>query len=137
MHLCIIVSVLLCIIISIRLTSYHYINQWFNDLLCIFCMMNVVRMWQGNIVRRNISDVTEGVHWVRLQRPRGCAFQKEYKKRFFHLVLLHFNFWPATCPFRRVAKIIENKSFKENVCSIGMPCALVWFRLAHLQMQPP
>ena len=74
---------------------------------------------------------------MRLQRPRGCAFQKEYKKGYFHLVLLHFNFWPDTCPFRRVAKIIENKSFKDNVCSIGMSCAVVWFRLAHLQKQPP
>ena len=30
-------------------TCYHYINYWFIYLLYIFCMMNVVRMWEGNM----------------------------------------------------------------------------------------
>ena len=78
-------------------TFYHYINHWFIMLLCKFCMMNVVRIWQGNIVLRNISDVTDGVHWVQLHRPRekSCSFKKEYKEEIFHLVLPHFNFWLA------------------------------------------
>ena len=78
-------------------TFYHYINHWFIQLLCIFCMMNVVRIWQGNIVLRNVSDVTEGVDWMQLHRPRKKShpFQKEYKKEIFHLVLPHFNLWLA------------------------------------------
>ena len=76
-------------------TFYHYINHWFIQPLCIFCMMNVVRIWQRNIVLRNVSDVTEGVDWMQLHRPRKKShpFQKEYKKEIFHLVLPHFNFW--------------------------------------------
>ena len=78
-------------------TFYHYINHWFIHLLCIFCVMIVLRIWQGNIVLRNISDITEGVHWVQLNRPweKSHPFQKEYKKKIFHLVLPHFNFWLA------------------------------------------
>ena len=57
-------------------TFYHYINHWFIHLLCIFCIMNVVRIWQGNIVLRNISDVTERVHWVQLHRPLSKGIQK-------------------------------------------------------------
>ena len=53
-------SVIFC---HICFTFYHYIYHWFIQLLCIFCMMNVVSIWQGNIVLRNISDVTEGVQW--------------------------------------------------------------------------
>ena len=61
-------------------------------------------------------------------------FLKEYKNEIFHLVLSHFF---ASCPFRRVAKIIQNESFKDNICSIGIVCAIVWFRHVHLQKQPP
>ena len=59
--------------------------------------MNVVRILQGNIVLRNISKITEGVHWVQLPSPREKShpFQKQYKKEIFHLVLPHFNFWLA------------------------------------------
>ena len=116
----------------ICITSYHYMNHWFIYILCIFCMMNVVRMWQGNIVLRTISDATEEVHWMRLHRPREKRrpFQKEYRKEIFHLVLPHFSFWHAieyvtTCPFRGVVKTIQNKSFKDNICSIGTSCAAV------------
>ena len=65
-------------------TSYHNINHLFIHVLYIFCMMNVVRMWQGNIVLRNISGVTEGVHWVRLHRPRekSCPFKGIQKWNF-------------------------------------------------------
>ena len=79
-------------------TFYHYINHWFIHLLCMFClMMNVVRIWQGNIVLRNTSDVTDGVHWVQLHRLRqkSTRFQKEYKEGIFHWVLPHFNFSSA------------------------------------------
>ena len=57
-------------------TFYHYINHWYIHLLHILRMMNILRMWQGNIVLRNVSGVTEGVHWVRLHRPRekSCPF---------------------------------------------------------------
>ena len=80
----------------ICLSSYHYINHWFIHLLCIFCMMNVVRMWQGNIVLGNIICINEGVHKVGLHRSweKSCCFlNKEYKNGIFHLVLAHFNFW--------------------------------------------
>ena len=90
-------------------TFYHYINHWFIQLLCIFCMMNVVRIWQGNIVLRNVSDVTEGVDWMQLHRPRKKShpFQKEYKKEIFHLVLPHFNLWLAIENFYYV--LISNR----------------------------
>ena len=54
--------------------------------------MNAVRIWQENIVLRDISDVTEGVHWVQMLRPRkkSFPFQKEYKEEIFHLVLPQF-----------------------------------------------
>ena len=128
MRLCIyVLSYQLSHVSHICFTFYHYINHWFIMLLCKFCMMNVVRIWQGNIVLRNISDVTDGVHWVQLHRPRekSCSFKKEYKEEIFHLVLPHFNFWLAienisTCQFRRIAKIIQNESFKDDICSIGM-----------------
>ena len=105
----------------------------------IFCMMNVVRIWQGNMVLQNISDVTQGVHWVQLYHPqeKSCPFQKEYKKEIFHLVFRHFNFWPAIekCYYLPIS-IVQNKSFKD-ICSIGMSYAVVWFHRAHLQKQPP
>ena len=93
MHLCIIISAVLSILISC-FTFYHYINHWFIHLLCIFCMMNVVRRCQGNIVLRNISDVTERVH-LHHPREKSSPFQKEYKKEIFNLVSPHFNFWFA------------------------------------------
>ena len=34
-------------------------------------------------------------------------------------------------------RIIHNESFRDNICSIGMSCAVVWFRRVHLQKQPP
>ena len=94
MRLCI--YALSCQLSYICFTSYHYINHWFIHLLYIFCMMNVVRMWQGNIVLRNISGVTEGVHWVRLHRCplRKVALFKGIPK--WNFLLPHFNFWPAT-----------------------------------------
>ena len=63
----------------ISFTFYHYINHWFIQLLFIFSMMNVVRMWQGNIVLRNISDVTEELHWVQLHHSQDKSHpcQKE------------------------------------------------------------
>ena len=107
-------------------TSFHSINHWFMHLLCIFCMMNV-RVWQGNIVLRNISDVTEGVHWVQLHHPRQKShlFKKNTKREFsicFCLILTFGLLWKnvTTCPFRRVVKIIQNESFKDNICSIAM-----------------
>ena len=51
-------------------TFYHYMNHWFILLLYIFCMINVVMIWQGNLVLRNVSEVTEGIHWVQLHHPR-------------------------------------------------------------------
>ena len=94
-------------------TFYHYINHWCIQFLCLICMMNVVRIWQGNIVLRNISDVTMRIHWMQLHRLRekSLPFQKKYKKEIFHLISPHFNFWLAiekfyylpisTCSFRR------------------------------------
>ena len=41
------------------------------------------------------------------------------------------------CPFRQVAKIIHNESFKDNICPIWMLCAVVWFRRVNFQKQPP
>ena len=67
-------------------TSYDCISYWFIHLLYIFCIMNGVRMWQGNgnIVLQNISGVTEGVHWVRLHHPRikSCSFYRNTKMKF-------------------------------------------------------
>ena len=112
---------------------YHYINHCFIHLMYIFCMMNVVRMWKGNIVLRNISGVTEGstvgaIHcvksvqvrsfflvriflhsgWIRRFTPvhsfhaviafpskEKFPFLKRHKNEIIHLVLPHFNFWPA------------------------------------------
>ena len=34
-------------------------------------------------------------------------------------------------------KIIHNESFKDNICSIGMSEAVVWFRRVHFQKEPP
>ena len=125
-------------------TSYHYINHWFIQLLYIFCMINVVRIWQKNIVLQNISGVTERVHSVRLHRSRekSCSFQRNTKMEFsiqFCLILtfglLQKNV--TTYPFWRVAKIIHKESFKHNICSIGISCAIVWFRCVHLHKQPP
>ena len=36
-------------------TCYHYINNWFMQLLYIFCMMKIVRTWEGNTVLWNIQ----------------------------------------------------------------------------------
>ena len=95
-------------------TFYHYINHWFIHLLVIFYMMNVVRIWQGYMVLRNISDVTEGVHLVQLQHPREKSrpFQKEYQRKFFHLVLPHFNFWLAIekCYYVPISTGCQNNS---------------------------
>ena len=75
-------------------------------------------------------------------REKSHPFQKEYKKEIFHLVLPYFNFWPAIkkcyyVPISTSCQIIKNDSFKDNICSIGMSCAAVWFRRAYLQKQPP
>ena len=57
-------------------------------------------------------------------------FSKGIQKGNFPFSFAPFNFWLAiekyyvqltTCPFRRVAKIIQNESFKYNICSIAMP----------------
>ena len=94
-------------------TSYHYINHWFVHLLYIFCMMNIVRMWQGNIVLRNISGVTEGVCWVQLHhaREKSCPF-KRIQNEIFHLVLPDFNFWPVTekCYYVSILTGCQNNS---------------------------
>ena len=78
---------------------YHYINYWFIHLFYIFCMLNVVKMWQGNIVLRNISGVTEGVHWVPLRYPRekNCPFYRNTKmlSKLSIYFLPHFHFSPA------------------------------------------
>ena len=52
-------------------------------------------------------------------------FQKEYKKEVFHLVLPHFDFWLAIekcyyVPILRGCQIIQNESFKGNICLIAM-----------------
>ena len=41
---------------------------------------------------QNISDITEGVHWVQLHhsREKSRPFQKKCKNKIFHLVLPHF-----------------------------------------------
>ena len=66
------------------------------------------------MVPRNISEVTEGVHWVQLYRPREKShpFQKEYKKKIFHLVLPHFNFWLAIekCSYVSISTGCQNNS---------------------------
>ena len=54
--------------------------------------MNVVRVLQGNNVLRNISGVTDGLHWVPLHHSWE---KKEYKNEIIHLVFHHFNFWSA------------------------------------------
>ena len=123
---------------------YHYINYWFIHLFYIFCMLNVVKMWQGNIVLQNISGVTEGYigcHCAILERKIALfiGIQKCYQSYPFIFCLI-FTFrllWEnaTTCSFRRVAKIIHNESFKENNRSIGMCCAVVWFHRVHLQKQ--
>ena len=90
-------------------------------------MMNVVRICR-NIVLRNISDVTEGVHWVHLHRPRekSCPFQKEYNNEVFYLVLPHFKFWLAIekVPISTSCQWIIQRwhLFNRNVI------AVVWFR---------
>ena len=83
-------------LISISFTTYHNINHWFIHLLHIFFVMNVAKMWQGNIVLRNISGVTDGVHWVRLQRPREKGTLSKWIQKMKFSVLPHFNFWLAT-----------------------------------------
>ena len=99
-------------------------------------MMYVVRMWLVNLVLRNISG---GVRYVQLHRCplRKVALFIGIQK--WNFPLPHLNFWPVTTrPFWRVAKIIYNESFKDNICSIGrMPCAVVWIRRVHLQKQLP
>ena len=140
MRLC--VYALLYQLSSICYTSYHYINHWFIHLLYMFCMMYVVRMWQGNIVLRSISCVTKGYIGCNctVARWEKFPFVKEYKNEIFHYFILTFGLLQKNvtmCPFWRVAKIIHIESFKENISSIGMSCAIVWFRRVHLQKQPP
>ena len=127
---------------NICFTSYHYINHWFIHLLYILCMMYVVRMWQGNIVLRNISGVIYGVHGCdcTVTTLRKVALFKGIQKWNFPLPVLTFGLFQKNvtmCPFWRVAKVIHNESFKENICSVGMSCPVVWFRRVHLQKQPP
>ena len=91
MHLCIIISAFLYLIHFLSLHKSLVIH-----ILYIFCMMNVVRMWQENIVLWNISGITQG-HWVWLYCPQEkVALFKGIQNEIFHLFLSHFNFWPAT-----------------------------------------
>ena len=90
MYLCIIIQALLYLLHFF----YHYIINWFIHFLHIFCMMNVVRIRQGNIVLRNISGITEAIHWVHCTALElKVTFLKGIEV--FHLVLPHFNFWLA------------------------------------------
>ena len=91
----IIISALLYLI---PLLSLHQLLVY-PPFLYIFCMLNVVKMWQGNIVLRNISGVTEGVHWVPLRYPRekNCPFYRNTKmlSKLSIYFLPHFHFSPA------------------------------------------
>ena len=70
---------------------------------------------------------------MRLHRPREKRrpFQKEYRKEISIQFCLILTFgmlqkYVTTCPFRGVVKTIQNKSFKDNICSISTSCAAVY-----------
>ena len=111
--MCLCISALSYQVSYICFNSYHYINHWFIGLLYIFCMMNVVRMWQMNIVLRNISGVTE-VHWYGgLYVPHkifSLFYEREELRKYFsmitHAICLFSMITDANCLFSMITHAI-------------------------------
>ena len=83
------------IYVHICFTFYHYINHWLIQRLCIFCMINVVRIWQEYSSAKYQGRNWRGTLGTMPPRQKSRPFQKEYKEEISHLVLPHFNFWLA------------------------------------------
>ena len=63
--------------------------------MCIFCMINVMRIWQEYSSAKYQGRNWRGTLGTMPPRQKSRPFQKEYKEEISHLVLPHFNFWIA------------------------------------------
>ena len=112
--------------------SKFFKESW-NFELC-FCYMTFQKFLEFRLFGKILKNFLKNLSREKL------LYLNEYENEIFHLDLSLFNKLQnnvTTCPFRRVTKIKHSESFKHNICSIGMLCAVVWLHRVHLQKQPP
>ena len=139
MHLCIIISALLYLLHFLSLHK-SLVYPTFVYILYDECSEDVTGEYSSAKYQWLNWGGTLGA--IAPPSKEKLFFLKEHKNEIFHYFCLVLTFGllqknVTTCPFWRVAKIIHNESFKDNICSIKMSCVVVWFRCVHPQKQPP